>query len=82
MKAITVRYIGPTNTRGARMKADDGDGNSVTISYDYELSRGERFRAAARALCDKMNWHGRLCEGWTKGGAVYVFIRDSDCFDV
>lgn len=82
MKAITVRYIGPTNTRGARMKADDGDGNSVTIPYDYELSREERYRSAARALCEKMNWHGRLCGGGTKAGEVFVFVRDCDCFDV
>ena len=30
MKAIETRYIGPTDYKGARIKADDGDGNTTT----------------------------------------------------
>lgn len=78
MKAITVRYLGPTNTRGARLKASDRDGSSITVSYDYGLSRDERHDSAALALCEKMGWTGKLSRGWLKSEAVYVFISDQD----
>ena len=73
MKAITTKYHGPTNTKGSRISADDGDGNRVTISYPYELSGEACHRKAADALCAKMGWTGTLAAGWTKTGYVFVF---------
>ena len=73
MKAIETRYIGPTDYRGARIKADDGDGNTITISYPHELSGEDAHRAAAMALCHKMNWGGDMVGGTTKRGYVFVF---------
>jgi len=78
MKAITVRYLGPTNTRGARLKASDRDGSSITVSYDHGLNRDELYDSAALALCAKMGWTGNLARGWLKRDAVYVFIHDQD----
>ncbi len=73
MKAITTRYMGPTNTRGARILATDVDKNRVTIPYPYELSGQDVHQAAAKALCEKMGWEGELIGGSTKRGYVFVF---------
>lgn len=75
MKAIQTKYLGPTNCRGSRIKATDNDGNKVTIPYPYELHQGEDMhRKAARALCDKMGWKGRLVGGALKNGYAFVFL--------
>ena len=34
---VKVRYIGPTNHRGSRVKVFSPDDRSVTLSYDYEI---------------------------------------------
>ncbi len=73
MKAITTRYMGPTNTRGARILATDEDKNRVTISYPYELSGEAVHLKAAQALCNMMKWSGNLVGGSTKRGYVFVF---------
>lgn len=74
MKAIETRYLGPTNTKGARIVASDGDGNRATIGYPHELSGEAVHRKAAEALCQKMGWPGKLAGGSTKRGYVFVFI--------
>lgn len=73
MKAIETRYLGPTNTRGSRIIATDGDGNRITIPYPHQLSGEACHRAAAEALCAKMRWTGRLIGGATLRGYVFVF---------
>lgn len=76
MKAIETKYLGPTDFRGARIKADDGDGNTITIPYPYEGAYGDdKHRRAAVALCEKMQWTGAdtLVGGATKRGYVFVF---------
>src|ERR1700733_1724485 len=78
MKAITTTYHGPTNTRGSRITATDENGNRITISYPYELSGEAVHRAAALALCAKMNWTGRLTGASLKRGYVFVFTITSD----
>jgi hypothetical protein len=75
MKAIETRYLGPTDYRGSRIKATDGDGNSATISYPYELSGEDCHRLAADALLNKMGWTGKLAGGSTKQGYVFVFVE-------
>jgi len=75
MKAITTKYHGPTNTRGARISATDGD-NRISISYDYSGNHDQVHRKAALALCNKLNWDGcdRLVGGGMKTGNAYVFL--------
>jgi hypothetical protein len=81
MKAITTKYIGPTNYRGSRIKASDEDHNSITIPYPHELSGEEVYRKAAVALCVKMKWSTNLVAGGTKDGYVFCFAPGywSDC---
>ena len=83
MKAIETRYLGATNHRPARIVAEDADGNRVSISPESigaswdgnGLRRPEEVhRAAAEALCKKMNWTGALAGGSTKRGYVFVFV--------
>lgn len=78
MKAITTKYHGPTNHRGARVTARDGDGNRVTVPYEgpYEgrdTTREAAHARAALALCAKMGWCGTLHYGEIKQGPVFVF---------
>jgi hypothetical protein len=78
MQAIIVKYIGPTNTRGSRLKAY-ADAGSVTISYPHELNREDGYRKAAEALRTKLGWtgehYGDLVSGGLpkNGGTVFVF---------
>ena len=77
MKAITVRFYGPSYSKGSRYRAFDMDGNQVTIAADHSLSwtNGERYEQAAKALCEKMGWPGQLVGGAIKDGWVFVFVR-------
>ena len=81
MKAITVKYVGPTNFRGSRLIASDGDHNKITISYPHKLSGSACYAKAAVALCKKMGWTGTLISGGTKDAEVFVFSH-SDHFKI
>lgn len=52
MQAIITKYLGPTNSRGARIKAQCERGK-IFFSYPYELSGVGAHRRAAEALTDK-----------------------------
>ncbi len=73
MKAIRTRYVGPSNVRGSRIIADDGERNRITVSYDHGSNNPHR--EAALALCRKMKWSGDLIEGGLGDGYVYVFAN-------
>lgn len=75
MKAITVKFIPPTNTRGARLKAYDMDNNFFVIPYPGQSTDREKaYRRAAEGLRHKMGWTGKMVSGGTKEGAVFVFL--------
>lgn len=78
MKAITTKFIGPTNTRGSRVKACDMDGNCAVVPYEYASNPEEAHQAAAEALKRKMNWTGKLTGGAIKSGYAFVFV-DAVC---
>lgn len=66
-QAIQVKYLGPTNYRGARYKASAAAG-SVTVPMDYTMGIEGNVIAAANTLCDKFGWsrdmvHGQLADG-------------------
>ena len=52
--AIRTRYHGPTNTRGSRFVATDGE-NRVTVPYDYSCGSTENHCIAAHAFLVKYN---------------------------
>lgn len=77
MQAIQVKYLGPSNVRGARLKAK-ADAGSVTIGYPHELGAVEEaFRFAAEALVKKLGWdhpnYGLLVGGQLPDGS-YAFV--------
>lgn len=72
MKAITTKYIGPTNCKGSRIKATDGD-NSVTISYPHEINSEQAHMKAAQTFMEKIGWMGEMMGGHTKSGMVFIF---------
>lgn len=61
MIAIHTKYLGPTNARGARIKASvyrsKGVIWSVTVGYDHAAD--DPFAIGAQALADK-HWPGRV----------------------
>jgi len=72
MKAIKTKYLGPTNTRGSRIKASDGCGNAIVINWDYELDVDKNHKVAAITLCKKMKWNTSFATGWHEGFAFHV----------
>jgi hypothetical protein len=74
MKSIITKTLPVTNTKGLRLKADDGDGNTITTSYNYGLDPMENHRAAAIALANKKSWTGTLQGGYTKDGMCWNFV--------
>jgi hypothetical protein len=81
MQAITTKYIGPSNTKGARIKATC-DAGSTTIPYPHELSGSDVHAQAAMALCRKLGWtpeRGHM-GNWVCGGleSNYVFVFNSN----
>lgn len=79
MQAIQTKYLCPTNSRGARIKATAAAG-SITISYPHELSGQAVHRKAAEALVSKLGWndphYGGLLGGCLPDGS-YCFVFNS-----
>jgi hypothetical protein len=72
MQSITTKYIGPTNTRGSRIKATTAGGSTLTIPYCHASGHGSHAMAAIQ-LARKLGWTGTLVEGCTATGRVFVF---------
>jgi hypothetical protein len=74
MIAIQTKFIAPTNTRGARIKAYTSSGFSATISYPYASGNESSHFEAVKELVNKnqLDWD---LSGMTYGGVEngYVF---------
>lgn len=74
MQAIETKYLGPTDTRGSRIKAVTANGkHSLTVSYDDALSSEDAHGSAAMALAVKIGWTGEMVAGSTRTGYVFVW---------
>lgn len=69
-QAIITKWIGPTNTRGSKVKARCA-GGSVTLHYDDALNLDENHHRAAFALRVKMGWDGSAILGALVGGTIF-----------
>lgn len=79
-QAIQTRYIGPTNFRGARVKAQ-ADAGALVVSWDHALNAEGNHRAAAEALRTKLGWnaeHYGCLIGGSLPGKGYAFCFDAD----
>lgn len=56
MKAIQTKYLGPTNTRGARIKASAEGVPSRFYPYDYNWDASDGHRRAAIQFIGALGW--------------------------
>lgn len=75
-QAIITKFMGPTNSRGARVKAT-ADAGSITVGWDYALNIEGNHTAAAKALAMKLGWAGHWHGGGLPGSG-YAFVLASD----
>lgn len=76
MKAIQVKYLPPTSSRGSKWKASAEGVKPLTLSYDYDLDGARNAQKAAAALCARQDWFGPIVGGQLADGS-WVF-----CFTV
>jgi hypothetical protein len=75
-QSISTRYMGPTNTRGSRVKAKSSSGLSLTLGWNDALDINENHTGAARALAVKLGWAGRWVAGGGSDGCGNVYVQD------
>lgn len=89
MTSIVTKYLGPTNSRGARVAAQVSDYGSdmelysrslgkpgrLVVWWDHSLNVEDNHRAVALALAKRLEWSGEWIGGDAPGSAGYVFIR-------
>ena len=83
MIAIQTKYVGPSNTKGGRIKAwadrgRDAPKMSVTISYPHEYSHEQCHFQAVKALVKKhkLEWDlSNMRYGGTDDGYVFCFAH-------
>lgn len=80
-QAITTKYIGPTNTRGSRVKATSASGDTLTLAWDDAVGGDANHRYAAGELATKLQWAGTWHCGATEAGYCFVCV-DGDPFVV
>ena len=74
-QAIVTKYLGPTNTRGSRVKATASAG-SVTIEWDDAINTEANHNRAAMLLAYKYKWAGDyIGGGLPNGDCVFVCKR-------
>ena len=56
MQAIQVRYLNPTNTKGARLKAW-AHGGSITKPFNSDRDYFPQSRDLAQSLIDSLGWN-------------------------
>lgn len=85
-QAITTKYLGPTDHRGSRVKAQ-AEAGSLTLDWDDNLNSDQNHVRAAQALARKLDWTGNWYGGAIPGVAyAWVLATDArdgrDCFSV
>jgi hypothetical protein len=74
-QAIITKYLGPTNTRGSRIKARAAAG-SITSHYHSELSSEANHTNAAIYFANEKGWLDKntLVGGAMPDGTGYCFV--------
>lgn len=68
-QSIETKYIPPTATRGARVKATASGGETLTVVYGQEKTDEMEHIKALTELVNRLGWHGEWHSGAVKGGA-------------
>jgi hypothetical protein len=77
-QAITTKYLGPTNHRGSRIKANCAAG-SLTIGWDDRWNQERNHIQAAMQLAKKLNWEFKFHGGCDARGD-YVFVSETETY--
>lgn len=80
-QAIVTKYIGPSDTRGSRVKAQAFAG-SITLHWDDALNSEANHARAAKALADKFSWKGTYHQGGSPGDSGYCFVCAAEAFTI
>jgi hypothetical protein len=75
MKAIQVKYLPATNTKGIRIRAFVKE-NSITESRKYGVELNEQSRNLAQELMDKLEWNCKITGAGVIPNGDYVFTID------
>lgn len=75
LQAIVTKYIGPTNTRGSRVKATAAAG-SITLGWDNRYNAEVNHALACAALVKKLGWEGKWYQGGLANGD-YCFVCEN-----
>ena len=73
MQAITTKFLGPTNSRGPRVKASAERG-SITVHWDHRFNVESNHALAAKALAEKFGWGGWWVAGTSPNGCGYAYV--------
>jgi hypothetical protein len=71
MQSVVTKYLGPTNSRGSRIKAIC-DRGTITIPYPDQLSRDAIHIAAVRALVNRFAVEDLANYGTPKAGNPWL----------
>lgn len=74
MKAIKVKFLPVTDSRGSRVKASAEGAVSRTLSYDHGLDADKNANEAARALIADAGWFGLWARGKLRDCWVFVCL--------
>lgn len=80
LQAIHTHWLGPTNLRGARIKAVC-ESRSLTVPYDHSVIGDVNHETAARTLWELMEWNQpgfRLVGGCLPGNGGYAWVQFRD----
>jgi len=75
IQAITTKYLGPTDHRGSRVKAQCAAG-SITLEWDDSLNSDHNHQSAALSLAVQFDWSGRWIGGGNHDGTC-VWVCDT-----
>lgn len=80
-QAIVTRFLGPTNTKGARLSASC-DAKRIVVPWPYEKNATDAHCHAAHELASALGWRGVWVGGSLpskhKDGFVFVNVDKSD----
>ena len=81
---IRTKFLGPTDTRGSRVKATSAGGKSLTKDWNYELSSDANHAMAATLLANKLTEVGssspvKWIRRWDKDGTcIHVGLYEAE----
>ena len=82
MQYIKTRYLPATNNTGSRIKATASNGQTLTISYDYELNEEPLHAQAALRLAARLGWSAEYAAGAGDDGYVFVPVTSANTYSL